>query len=99
MIWSRIAGTGSYLPERVVTNADLARSMDTSDEWIRGRTGIGQRHIADESQGSSDLALKACEAAGVWASAVPAVRARIAAAERKRRRVILGFPKSPGGFG
>lgn len=71
MIWSRIAGTGSYLPERVVTNADLARSMDTSDEWIRGRTGIGQRHIADESQGSSDLALKACEAA-LLAANVPA---------------------------
>lgn len=71
MIWSRIAGTGSYLPERVVTNADLARTMDTSDEWIRGRTGIGQRHIADESQGSSDLALKACEAA-LLAANVPA---------------------------
>jgi 3-oxoacyl-[acyl-carrier-protein] synthase-3 len=71
VIWSRIAGTGSYLPERVVTNADLARSMDTSDEWIRGRTGIGQRHIADESQGSSDLALKACEAA-LLAANVPA---------------------------
>ena len=71
MIWSRIAGTGSYLPERVVTNADLARTMDTSDEWIRGRTGIGQRHIADDSQGSSDLALKACEAA-LLAANVPA---------------------------
>ncbi len=71
MIWSRIAGTGSYLPERVVTNADLARTMDTSDEWIRGRTGIGQRHIAGESQGSSDLALKACEAA-LLAANVPA---------------------------
>jgi len=71
VIWSRIAGTGSYLPERVVTNADLARTMDTSDEWIRGRTGIGQRHIADESQGSSDLALKACEAA-LLAANVPA---------------------------
>ena len=74
MIWSRVAGTGSYLPERIVTNADLARSMDTSDEWIQTRTGIRQRHIADASQGSSDLALRACEAAllaaGVQASEV-----------------------------
>lgn len=74
MIWSKVAGTGSYLPERIVTNADLARSMDTSDEWIQSRTGIRQRHIADASQGSSDLALRACEAAllaaGVQASEV-----------------------------
>ncbi|MSQ50496.1 MAG: ketoacyl-ACP synthase III [Betaproteobacteria bacterium] len=63
MIWSRIAGTGGYLPERILTNADLARTMDTSDEWIQSRTGIKQRHIAGESQNSSDLALKACLAA------------------------------------
>ncbi|MFM9968445.1 MAG: beta-ketoacyl-ACP synthase III [Burkholderiales bacterium] len=63
MIWSRVAGTGSYLPEKVVTNAELAQSMDTSDEWIESRTGIKQRHIADASQNSSDLAFKACEAA------------------------------------
>ena len=63
MIHSRIAGTGSYLPPRVVTNDDLARTMETSDEWIRSRTGIRQRHIADESQASSDLALPAARAA------------------------------------
>ncbi|HEX2651221.1 MAG TPA: beta-ketoacyl-ACP synthase III [Burkholderiales bacterium] len=72
MIHSRIAGTGSYLPPRIVTNDDLAKKLDTSDEWIRERTGIRQRHIADESQASSDLALeasrKALEAAGVAAS-------------------------------
>jgi len=72
LIHSRIAGTGSYLPPRIVTNDDLAKRLDTSDEWIRERTGIRQRHIADESQASSDLALeasrKALEAAGVAAS-------------------------------
>ena len=63
MIWSRIVGTGSYLPRKVVTNADLARQMDTSDEWIRTRTGIRQRHIAEPSQTSSDLAVEASRAA------------------------------------
>ena len=56
---ARIIGTGSYLPPRVVTNAELARRVDTSDEWIVSRTGIRQRHIADEHQTSSDLALEA----------------------------------------
>jgi 3-oxoacyl-[acyl-carrier-protein] synthase III len=63
MIYSRIVGTGSYLPPRVVTNADFAARLDTSDAWIRERTGIAQRHIADESQTSSDLALEASRAA------------------------------------
>jgi 3-oxoacyl-[acyl-carrier-protein] synthase-3 len=72
VIYSRIVGTGSYLPPRVVTNEDLARKLDTSDTWIQERTGIRQRHIADESQASSDLALeasrRALEAAGVTAA-------------------------------
>ena len=59
MIRSRIAGTGSYLPPRIVTNDELARRIDTSDAWIRERTGIRQRHIAEASQTSSDLALEA----------------------------------------
>jgi 3-oxoacyl-[acyl-carrier-protein] synthase-3 len=63
MIYSRIVGTGSYLPPRVVTNAEFAARLDTSDAWIRERTGIAQRHIADESQASSDLALEASRAA------------------------------------
>jgi 3-oxoacyl-[acyl-carrier-protein] synthase-3 len=63
MIYSRIVGTGSYLPPRVVTNAEFAARLDTSDEWIRERTGIAQRHIADASQASSDLALEASRAA------------------------------------
>lgn len=60
---SRIAGVGSYLPARIVTNAELAERMDTSDEWIRQRTGIGQRHIAAEGETTSMLGLKAAEAA------------------------------------
>jgi 3-oxoacyl-[acyl-carrier-protein] synthase-3 len=71
MIHSRILGTGSYLPPRVVRNDEFAQRLDTSDAWIRERTGIVERHFADESQGSSDLALeasrKALEAAGVGA--------------------------------
>ena len=63
MSYSRIVGTGSYLPARVVGNAEFASRLDTSDQWIRERTGIVQRHIADESQTSSDLALAASRAA------------------------------------
>jgi 3-oxoacyl-[acyl-carrier-protein] synthase-3 len=63
MIHSRIVGTGSYLPPRVVGNAEFAARLDTSDQWIRERTGIVQRHIAEESQASSDLALAASRAA------------------------------------
>jgi 3-oxoacyl-[acyl-carrier-protein] synthase III len=72
VIFSRIAGTGSYLPANVVSNAELARRVDTSDEWIRSRTGIRQRHIAQATQMSSDLAhqaaLKAIAAAGITAT-------------------------------
>lgn len=71
-IYSRIAGTGSYLPEKVLTNEDLAKQVDTSDEWIRSRTGIRERHIAAEGETSSDLgfnaAVRALEAAGMQAS-------------------------------
>ena len=60
MTYSRIVGTGSYLPRQVVTNADFAkRGLDTNDAWIRERTGIAQRHIAEKDQTSSDLALAA----------------------------------------
>ncbi len=63
MKYARIVGTGSYLPPRIVTNRELATRVDTSDEWIVSRTGIRQRHIADERQTSSDLALEAARAA------------------------------------
>ena len=71
MIFSRILGTGSYLPPHVMTNDDFAKRLETSDAWIRERTGIRQRHIAEASQASSDLALEAArralQAAGVAA--------------------------------
>ena len=63
MIRSVVQGCGSYLPERVVTNADLAKKMDTSDEWIQQRTGIRQRHIAADGEMTSHLALKASQRA------------------------------------
>ncbi len=63
MIYSSIIGSGSYLPRNVVTNDDLARRLDTSDEWIRTRTGIRQRHIAETGETSSSLALEASKAA------------------------------------
>lgn len=66
--FSRIAGTGSYLPEQVLTNADLEKMVETSDEWIRERTGISKRHIAAAGETTVDLAyraaLRALEAAG-----------------------------------
>lgn len=71
-IYSRIAGTGSYLPEKVLTNDDLAKFVDTSDEWIASRTGIRERHVAADGETTSDLALhaatRAMEAAGVSAA-------------------------------
>ena len=68
LMFSRIAGTGSYAPERVLTNADLEKMVETSDEWIRTRTGIERRHIAADDQTTSSLAVEAArramEAAG-----------------------------------
>lgn len=60
---SQFRGAGSYLPERVMTNDDLARIVDTSDEWITARSGIKQRHIAADGELTSDLAIKAGDAA------------------------------------
>jgi 3-oxoacyl-[acyl-carrier-protein] synthase-3 len=59
MTYSRIAGTGSYLPEKVLTNQDLENMMDTTDAWIRERTGIKRRHLAADGETTSDLALAA----------------------------------------
>lgn len=71
MIRSRIIGTGHYVPAKVLTNSDLERLMDTTDEWIRQRTGILQRHIAAEDEAASDLAAhasrRALENAGISA--------------------------------
>ncbi|MFP3978497.1 beta-ketoacyl-ACP synthase III [Marinobacter sp. KMM 10035] len=74
MTFARIAGTGSYLPENIVTNKDLEKSVDTTDKWIRERTGIEQRHIAVKGQTTVDLAeqaaLNAIDAAGIDASEI-----------------------------
>ena len=71
MINARIAGTGSYLPEKVLTNKDLEEMVETSDEWIRDRSGIKRRHIVADNEMTSDLALAAArpaiDAAGISA--------------------------------
>lgn len=63
MIFSRIGGTGSYLPSRILTNAELESMVDTSDDWIVARTGIKERHIAAENEFTSDLAVKSAQQA------------------------------------
>jgi len=67
--YARITGTGSYLPEKILTNHDLEKIVDTNDEWIRDRTGISERHIAADDEFTVDLAehaaRKAIEAAGI----------------------------------
>ena len=70
---SQVMGCGGYLPANIVTNHELARRIDTTDEWITERTGIKQRHIAADGELTSDLAVKAAERA--------LARAGIAAAE------------------
>ena len=76
-IRARALGCGHYLPDRVVTNAELSRRLDTSDEWIRERTGIAERRIAAEGQLTSDLATRAADqalsAAGLKASDIDAI--------------------------
>ena len=73
-IHSRIVGTGSYLPEKVLTNADLEKMVDTNDEWIVSRSGIRERHIAADGETTGDLAFhaatRALEAAGLAGSDV-----------------------------
>ena len=74
---SRIVGTGSYLPRRVLSNKDIEEKIDTSDEWIFSRTGIRTRHVADDSETTSDLgmhaSLRAMDAAGVTAGDIDLV--------------------------
>ena len=71
MTYSTIAGTGGYLPERVMTNKEFEKIVDTTDEWIRERSGIKRRHIAADGETTSDMGIaaarKAIEAAGVEA--------------------------------
>lgn len=74
MTFSRIAGTGSYLPERVMSNKELEKIVDTTDEWIRERSGIKRRHIAAENETTSDMAVaaarRAVDAAGIDVSEI-----------------------------
>lgn len=63
MSYARIAGTGSYLPEKILTNHDLEKMVDTSDEWIRSRTGIEERHVAADGEYTVDLAEQAARRA------------------------------------
>lgn len=71
-MYSRIVGTGSYLPEKILTNFDLEKMVDTSHQWIVDRTGIYERHLAADHEVTSDLAMhasqRALEAAGIGAS-------------------------------
>ena len=67
-----IAGVGSYAPARVVTNAELSKTVDTTDEWIVSRSGIRERHIAADDEACSDLAIKAAQAALADAGVTPA---------------------------
>ncbi|MHB1301539.1 MAG: beta-ketoacyl-ACP synthase III [Burkholderiales bacterium] len=76
-MYSRIIGTGSYLPEKILSNHDLEKMVDTSHDWIFSRTGINERHIAGENELASDLALhasrRAMESAGVAADEIDLV--------------------------
>ena len=72
MIYSRIAGMGRYLPERVLTNFDLEKMVDTTDEWIRTRTGVERRHVVEEDQTTSDMCAKSAQNAMDDAGVTPA---------------------------
>jgi len=63
MTYSRIVGTGRYLPERIMTNFDLEKIVDTTDEWIRTRTGVERRHVVTEEQTTSDMCIEAAKIA------------------------------------
>ncbi|HEX7027792.1 MAG TPA: beta-ketoacyl-ACP synthase 3, partial [Gammaproteobacteria bacterium] len=105
MINSRIAGTGSYLPAKVLTNHDLEKMVDTSDAWIQERTGIKERRIAAEGETTADLAAKALsaalDAAGVSgdeldliivATCTPDCNFPSTAARLQERLGVQGFP-------
>ena len=67
-----IIGVGEYLPEKILTNTDLEKIVDTSDEWITTRTGIKERHLVLDGQATSDLAIKAAQRALIDAKVKPA---------------------------
>lgn len=86
MIYSRITGTGSYLPEKVLTNADMEKIVDTTDAWITERTGIKKRHIAEENETTCDLAEQASrnaiDAAGLQAKDIDLIIVATTTADR-----------------
>ena len=88
-MYSRITGTGKYLPERILTNFDLEKMVDTTDEWIRTRTGIEHRHIAADDEATSDLAYHAGLAALEDAGSRPPTSISCSSAPR---RPDLVFP-------
>ena len=63
MIFSRIEGTGRHLPAKILTNFELEKMVDTSDEWIKTRTGVERRHIADDDESTSDIGYEAAKKA------------------------------------
>src|ERR671922_825446 len=71
MTRAKIVSVGAYAPKRILTNADLEKIVETNDEWIVQRSGIRERHIADETEATSDLALKAAQQAPERANLVP----------------------------
>src|SRR3989454_7779269 len=71
MTRARITGVGAYLPKRILTNADLAKMVETNDEWIVQRSGIRERRIVDETEATSDLAVRAAQQALERANLVP----------------------------
>src|SRR5262249_57536019 len=71
MTRARITGVGAYAPKRVLTNADLEKMVNTNDEWIVQRSGIRERHIADDGEATSDLAVRAAQQALERANLLP----------------------------
>jgi len=89
----KILGTGSYLPPKVVTNDDLARTLDTSDEWIYSHTGIHSRHVAEADDCTSSMATKAAQRALEAAGVAPADIGLIIVATVVLNRATSGKPK------
>ena len=71
MTYTRIAGTGRFLPEKILTNFDLEKMVDTTDEWIRTRTGVERRHVVDEDMTTSDMCVEAAKKAMAEADVSP----------------------------
>ena len=71
MIYSRIVGTGRYLPERILTNAELETMVETSDEWIRTRTGVERRHVVGDDETTSTMCIEAAKIAMAEAGVGP----------------------------